>query len=77
MQNNFSNYLSSVVQGKTIYATGTVKYQVNNNCVYVCVLGVCVRVCVQAWRRYRKKDIDTLERIQRRATNKISRTERP
>ena len=27
--------------------------------------------CVQAWRLYRKKDIDTLERIQRRTTNMI------
>ena len=24
--------------------------------------------CIQAWRPYRKKDIDTLERIQRRAS---------
>ena len=27
--------------------------------------------CIQAWRPYRKKDIDTLERIQRRATKII------
>ena len=27
--------------------------------------------CIQAWRPYRKKDIDTLERIQRRATKMI------
>ena len=27
--------------------------------------------CIQAWRPYRKKDINTLERIQRRATKMI------
>ena len=27
--------------------------------------------CIQAWRPYRKKDIDTLERIQRRTTKMI------
>ena len=27
--------------------------------------------CIQAWRPYRKKDIDTLDRIQRRATKII------
>ena len=27
--------------------------------------------CIQAWRPYRKKDIDTLERIKRRATKII------
>ena len=27
--------------------------------------------CIQAWRPYGKKDIDTLERIQRRATKMI------
>ena len=27
--------------------------------------------CIQAWKPYRKKDIDTLERIQKRATTKI------
>ena len=27
--------------------------------------------CIQSWRPYRKKDIDTLERIQRRATKTI------
>ena len=38
-------------------------------------LGVTIRphleYCIQAWRPYRKKDIDTLERIQRRATKMI------
>ena len=27
--------------------------------------------CIQAWKPYRKKDIDTIERTQRRATNMI------
>jgi hypothetical protein len=27
--------------------------------------------CIQAWRQYRKKDIDMLERVQRRATEMI------
>ena len=27
--------------------------------------------CIQAWKPYRRKDIDTLERIQRRATKMI------
>ena len=30
-----------------------------------------LKYCIQAWRSYRKKDIDTLETIQRRATSMI------
>ena len=37
----------------------------------LCVFSTSFRILIQAWRPYRKKDIDTLERIQRRATKMI------
>ena len=33
--------------------------------------------CIQVWRPYRKKDIDTFKIIHRRATKNYSRTEKP
>ena len=54
-----------------IRRTITCKEKQLNVPLYKAIVRPHLEYCIQAWRLYRKKDIDKLERIQRRATKMI------
>ena len=70
--------LGTTVKEKDLGVTISADMKVSEQCGIAAskgnqILGLIRRniCCIQAWRPYRKKDIDTLERIQRRATKMI------
>ena len=61
-----SNYRANLIRG-------TITYKEKQLIVplYKAIVRQHLEYCIQAWRPYRKKDIDKLERIQQRATKMI------
>ena len=64
-------------EGKPNYWINQAKYSVQGKELIILLYKTIVRphleYCIQTWRPYRKKDIDILDRVQRRATKMIQK----